>query len=91
MLKPSECIDRVNSAGGLLLVLEVDEDFTFGRPAAKGILDRVELRCRVFTLAESVAREGSGDNIRRLEIFAFGNAECGTMKPKHRIHFVGKP
>jgi hypothetical protein len=91
MPESSDCIDRADSPGWLLLVLEIGEDLTFGRPAAKGTLDHVQLRSRVSTLTESVAREGGGHNIRCLQIFALGNAESDTMMPQHSIHFVAKP
>ena len=86
-----EYIDRADSPGWLLLVLEIGEDLTLGRPTAKGILNRVELRSRVSALTESVAREGCGHNIRRLQIFALGDTERDTMMSQHGIHFVAKP
>lgn len=91
MPEPSERIDRTDSPGWLLLVLEICEELTLGRPTVEGLLDRVELRCRVSTLTESVAREGSGHNIRRLQIFALGDAECDAMTPQRGIYFVAKP
>jgi len=91
MQESSERIDRADSSVWLLLVLKVGEDLALGRPIAKGILNRVELRCRVFTLAESVAREGSRRDIRRLQVLALGNAERDTILSQQGIHFVAKP
>src|ERR1022692_3427058 len=89
--EPSERIDRADGPGWLLLMLEIGEDLTLGRPPAQGILNRVELRSRVATLTEPVAREGGGCNIRRLQIFALGNAERDRMMPQYGIHFIAKP
>jgi hypothetical protein len=91
MPEPLEYIDRADSPGWLLLVLEIGEDLALGRPTAKVILNRVELSSRVSTLTESVAREGSSHNIRRFQIFALGNAECDTMMPQRGVDFVAKP
>ena len=91
MLQPSQRIDRADRPGWLLLVLEIGEDFALGRPPEQDILNRVELRCRVFTLAEPVAAEGGGHNVRRLQIFDFGNAERDTMMPQYSKRFVAKP
>jgi hypothetical protein len=66
MLEPSECIDRADSPSRLHFVLEIGEDLALSRPLAQGILNHVELRTRVPTLAESVAGERSGHYIRRL-------------------------
>ena len=91
MLESSEYIDRVESPGRLLLVLEIGEDLALGRPLPQGILNHVELSRRVSILTKPIACEGSGRNIRRLQIFALGNAERDTMMPQYGIHFVAKP
>jgi hypothetical protein len=43
MLDPSECIDRADSPGWLLLVLEIREDLTFRRPPPQAIHNYAEL------------------------------------------------
>ena len=90
MAEPSECIDRGDGPGWLLLVLEIGEGLALGRPPAQGFLNCVELRCRVSTLTEPVTREGSSHNVRRLQIFALGDAERDTMMPQHGIQFRRK-
>ena len=91
MPEPSECIDCADSPCWLFLVLEIGEGLALGRPPAQGTLNYVELRCRVSTLTEPIAREGSSHNIRRLQIFALSNAKRDTMMPQHGKHFVAKP
>lgn len=72
-------------------MLKVGEHLAFCRPPAQGTRNRIELHRGVFTLAESVACEGSGHNIRRLQIVAFGNAERGPTMPQNAINVVAKP
>ena len=91
MPEPSECIDRADSPGWLLFVLEIGEDFALARSPAQSILNHVELRCRISTPTEAVAGERSGHNIRRLQIFALSNAERNSMMPQYGIHFIAKP
>src|SRR5580658_5916547 len=66
MPEPSECIDRADRPCWLHFVLEIGKDLAPGRPLAQDILNCVELRLRVSTLAEPIAAERSGRNIRRL-------------------------
>ncbi len=91
MLESSECVGRVNGPGWLFLVSKIGENLALGRPPAQRIFGHVELRCIISTLTQPVAREGSGHNIRSLQIVALGNAECDTMTPQYSVSFVGEP
>ncbi len=75
----------------MFLVLEVRKDLPTGRPPAQSVRNLFVLCRRVPALPESIATEGSGHNIRRLQIVTLSNAQSHLMAPQYIIGFVAKP
>jgi len=91
MPKLSKRIDRADGPRWLIFMLKISENLALGGAPTQGSANRIEIRRRVFAFTEPVAREGSGDNIGRLQIVALSNAESDTMIPQDCEHFFAKP
>src|SRR5579871_4338599 len=72
-------------------MFEVGKDLSISTPPAQSVGDLLVLCRRVSTLPQSIAGEGSRDNIRRFQIVTLRNAQSGLMAPQYVIGFLAKP
>ena len=85
------CEHTDKGALGIVLMLKVSIDLSFGRSPPQLIRQCMELFGRVLAFAQPVTGKGGCLNIGCLKIFAFGNAERDVMAPKRLEDFVAEP
>src|ERR1700728_2095485 len=81
----------LQSAFGGVLVLDVGEHISQRGLCYQLLFDLLQIGLSVVTLAQPVAAERCGDNVRRLEFIALGHTQRRLMLPKQVEDLACKP
>ena len=89
--QPGKQGSGLQGAFGRVLVLDVSEDISPRGLGSQLLFDLLQVSCPVVAFAQPVAAERGGDDVRRLELVAFGDTERGLMLPKQFENLACEP